>query len=361
MKRKILVTGAGGGGSTNLINSLRKSGRDLHICGSNLDPAILAKSTADEQFLLPVATDDAYITHMSALVEQQGIELVIPNSDREVHRVSQDRDLLPCRTYLPPHDTVVTCQEKFRFYECMTGAGLPVARSCDLRGPDDIEPAIDSLRDTGDRFRVRPRRGSGSRGATWVNTAEQARAWIGLWTEMRDFSVSDFMISEFLPGRDYACQSIWRDGELVCCKLAERLEYYMGFNRLSGMSSTPQKARTLRDDDALETVFRAIHAVCDKPHGNFCMDMKGGSDGRMHVCEINIGRFFMITPIFDLTGTVNMAGAYVRLACGEDVACDDPIDIEEDMFLLRDLDTLPTIVPGSRLTELEGTRPLPLS
>lgn len=355
VKRAVLVTGAGGGGSNNLINSLRASGLDLCIYGSNLAARFLAKSNADRNFLLPAATESDYIGSLAYLVERESIELVIPNSDREVRRISVERDKLPCHIFLPPVDTVEICQDKYKMYLELTRARLPIARSYQLNSYDDIEPAFEALAGSGDRFWVRIRRGSGSRGATWVKNAEQARAWISMWDELRGYSVDNFMISEFLPGRDYAFQSVWRDGELVVCKMCERLTYFFGANRLSGMSSTPETARTIRDDKALETIIKAIRTVCDRPHGNFSLDLKGDANGNMCITEFNVGRFCMITPIFDLTGQVNTAEVYVRTAFGEIMQIDDPIDIEEDMYLLRDLDTLPTIVSEAQLVELEAT------
>ena len=354
MKRVILVTGAGGGGSTNLINSLRSSPLELSIIGSNLSPYILAKSTADKNQLLPAATEPRYVETLSQLVENEGIELVVPNSDREVRAISEHRAQLPCRVFLPPHPAVELCQDKYAMYVCLKEAGLSVARSYSLTSYDDIQPAIEALSDTGERFWVRPRRGSGSKGATWVRNAEQAQAWISLWEDLRGYPLDTFTISEFLPGRDYAFQSVWQNGKLVVAKLCERLSYFFGENRLSGMSSTPAVARTVHDQSAIDTALKAIHAICDQPHGNFNLDMKADATGNMNITECNIGRFFMITPIFDLTGKVNTAETYVRCAFEQTLHIENPIDIEEDMYLLRDLDTLPKVTPGKYIRAFES-------
>ena len=135
--------------------------------------------------------------------------------------------------------------------------------------------------------------------------------------------------------------------------MCERLSYFFGENLLSGMSSTPATARTVRDDHAVETALRTIQAVCEHPHGNFNLDMKGDSNGAMNVTECNIGRFFMITPIFDLSGKINTAEAYVRCAFDEPLNFDQEIDIEEDIYLLRDLDTEPMVVSGKYIRKLD--------
>ena len=353
MKRKVLVTGAGGGGTNNLIRSLRVSSLDLEIYGSNLDPFNLAKSGADKNFLLPSASDPNYVNALLDRVEREGIELIIPNNDREIRRISDERDRVPCRLFLPPKGVVDVCQDKHEMHMQLKASDLPTAKSIPINDYKDIEPAIDALAHTGDRFWIRPRTGSGSKGATWVKNAEQARSWISLWHELRGFPVNAFTISEFLPGRDYAFQSIWRNGRLVVAKLCERLTYFFGENQLSGMSSTPAVARTVRDDAAIETALRTVQIICDRPHGNFNLDMKADSDGVMNVTECNIGRFFMITPIFDLSGKINTAEIHVRCAFDESLNINEIIDIEEDVYLLRDLDTEPMIVAGKDIHKLK--------
>lgn len=348
--RTILVTGVGGGGSNNLVASLRLAGIEEAGCrliGSNLKPEVLAKSPLAENFLLPVATDPAYPAALKALIARERVDLVMPNNDREVAAVSALRDELGCRVFLPPHEAIQTCHDKHLFHRRLSSHGLPLARSFPLESLADIPLVMKEL--GGGRFWVRPRSGSGSRGATWVNNAEQAEAWIKLWVEMRGYRVEQFTISEFLPGKDYCFQSVWRDGRLLVGKLCQRLAYFFGDNTLSGMTSTPAIARTLKDDAALETILAAVKAICPVPHGNFSFDLKGRADGTMCLTECNIGRFCMITPIFDRTGRYNTAEVHVRAALDMPLAIEEGLDIDEGWYLLRELDTLPTIVHESQL------------
>lgn len=351
-RRTVLVQGAGGGGGNNLIRSLRQSGLDLRILGSNCLRHAVAKSSADETFLLPVCSDGGYVDALNALIEREAIDLVIPNSDRETGAVSALREAIHARTFLPPDDVVRTCHDKHALYRRFSSVGLPMAASVSLEGHADLETAFAAL-PAGDRYWVRPRRGSGSRGATWVHTPAQAQKWIDLWIELRGYHWDDFQICSFLPGRDFCFQSVWREGQLVVAKLVERLAYYGGAARLSGMASTPEIARTVRDEATLDMIFRAVRTLTPEPHGNFSMDLKGDADGVMNITEVNIGRFCMITTIFDSTGKVNTAGAYVRSAFGEPVEVDDPIDIDEGYLLIRELDTEPLVVHESALERIE--------
>lgn len=351
--KSVMILGAGGGGGNNLIRSLRQSKLELRIVGSNCLAHAVAKSTADVNYMLPESRDPDYFNKLLGVILNERIDLVIPNNDREVEAISNLRDSLPCRVFLPSVASVSTCQDKHRFYTALARVGAAVSPSASVSGIESIESAMASLPPS-DRYWVRPRRGSGSRGATWVRNAEQARKWIELWVDLRGYRAEDFQISNFLPGRDYNFQSIWKNGELVVCKLAERLSYYMGINRLSGMSSTPEIARTLHDPVAIENALAAIRAVSDMPHGSFNVDMKGGADGSMHVTEINIGRFPMITTIYDSTGIVNCAEAYVRCAFDMDDYSGNPVDIDEGYVLIRELDTEPMVIHESKIVGFDA-------
>ncbi len=340
---KVLVTGAGGGGGENLITSLRLSPLELVIYGSNMDKHLVAKTSADVALQLPAANDPTYIRQMRKLILENGIELVIPNNDTEVGVISANRDQMPCAIFLPPDETIRNCHDKLAMHRCFVEADVPQAQFLGITEWDDIERFMASH--PADRYWIRPRKGSGSRGATWVRNAEQARHWIDLWCDLRGFALTDFIVSEFLPGRDYAFQSVWKDGEMVVGKMIERLSYFFGQNMLSGMSSSPSIARTLLDRETFENVIvKAIRGICKRPHGNFNLDLKGRADGAMCVTELNIGRFCMITPIFDRTGKYNTAEMHVRCALGLNVDVHDPLDYEDGCYLIRELDTLPTIL-----------------
>ena len=350
--RTVLVQGAGGGGGNNWIRSLMHSGLEVRILGSNCLPHAVAKSIASATFLGPPATDPGYEPWLRTLVEREGVDLVAPCNGREVKAVSAMRDRLPCRTFLPPHGVIETCQDKHRLYERMQVAGLPMATSVSIEEAGSLEAAFDRL-PACDRYWLRPRTGSGSKGAGWVRTLTQAEHFLSLWEDLRGFDRATYQVSTFLPGADYAFQSIWHEGELVVAKLVQRLAYFGGANRLSGMSSTPEIARTVRDEGALSTAIATVRSVCDAPHGVFSMDMKSDADDVAHVTEINIGRCCMITPIFDETGVQNTVGADVQSAFDEPPRLEDPIDVDPGWLLLRELDTEPLVVHESKLPTLE--------
>lgn len=353
-KYSVLVTGAGGGGSNNLIRSLRRSELTLRIVGSNLNQYELGKSEAGTNYILPEATEPNYISKLAETVEQENVDLVIPNSEREVLRISEEREQVPARLFLPSERIIKLANDKYRLGRLLEDRGFPVAESYRLRDYKEIEELFQKVVGSNGRVWLRPRTGSGSTGANWVESAEEAERWIKMWETRRNIGVDQFTIGEFLPGRDYAFQSVWRRGKLLVGKLAERLSYFFGSKMVSGMSSTPEIARTLWDGEVLTMLKNAVEAVWsgpDGPHGVISADLKGGDDGTMHITEFNVGRFMMITPIFDLSGEVNMAEVYVKASMDADVKPVGFGDIQPDVYLLRGLDVLPHVCTENEMEE----------
>lgn len=349
----ILITGAGGGGGNNLIRSLRNSNLDVRIIGTNCLSQAVAKSNADQSFLLPEASDPRYLPELNRLIHAEGVDLVIPNNDRESGFISDNRDAVETRTFMPDQDAVRLCQDKNRFYAAVSEVGMTVAPTVMVTDLDRLEETMDGLPPS-DRYWVRPRTGSGSKGATWVKTPAQARKWIELWHELRGFRPTDFQIATFLPGRDYNVQTIWLDGELRFLSMVERLAYYGGENRLSGMASTPAIARTINVPAAIENALAIIRHVDPKATGSFNVDMKGSVDGVANVTEINVGRFPMITTIHDANRRMNGVETYVRSALGLPFEQDGLEEIEEGWLMLRELDTEPLVIHERELQDFDA-------
>lgn len=354
MNRIILITGAGGGGSNNLIRDLRKVNKDIKIIGSNTDKYQVAKSIADATYVLPLATNtEIYIEKLNLLIIKEKIDLIIPNNDREVKTISDNRKDINTKIFLPTQSVVNLCQDKWKFYKFLNLHNIPMAKTYTVNKLNDLEDIFKKLSFSDIKW-VRLKHGSGSKGATKVKSIEQAKFWIEYWHTMRDIPINEFTVSEFLPGRDLAVQSTWKDGKLMLMKIAERLSYYGGDARPSGMSSTPQLAVTLFDKEVLELCKKVAYILQEKPNGNFNFDLKQNKQGAFCLTEVNIGRFCMITPIFDLSGKYSMIETYIKLAFNEQVDIEEAYDIEEGIYLIRELDTEPLILSKKDVEKLVG-------
>lgn len=341
--RRVLVPGAGSGQSNNLIRGLRAADPTLVIIGAHHDRFSLTQSLADRNYVLPAPGHPGLPNAVCRLADQERVDLLIPTRDWEVALFATLAPRLPGRLFLPPADIVALCRDKQRLAARLEAHGLPVPRTFPIVTLEDVEAVFERF-PAATTLWCRTRFGADSRGATAVRTPEQARAWISYWQDMRGFPVHSFTLGEYLPGRDYACQSLWRNGHLVLVKTYERLDYLGGYSRPSGVASQSALAKNVFEPKVVEISSAAIRCVAPQATGAFDVDLKSRADGAPAITEINAGRFLSSQPIFDFTGAHNMTRVYLRLAFGDPVDLHETYDAAVGWYMVRDFDAVPGIV-----------------
>lgn len=346
MPKRLLVTEAGTGASEFLIRHLRAGNGGVFISGSHSDPFYLRKSAANRRWVVPPASDPRFAATVRRIVVEDRIDAIIPNADDSVVALSAARRQLPRRLFLPRHDTVTICQDKYRLNRLLGARGVPVPRTFPVRGLSSIGSIFRRL---GSPRRVwcRIRTGSMSFGAAPVDTPSQARAWIRYWAEVRRIPATTFTLSEYLPGRDFACLMLWKAGRLIVAKTCERLSYFFGGSQPSGRSSMAGLSRTVREPRVVEVCAQAIRALDPKASGAFSVDLRANADGEPCITEINAGRLIAQAILLDGAGTHSLTLTYARLALGEPVTLHEEYDAPEDYYFVRNADTEPLVFHAS--------------
>ena len=329
MTARLLVTGAGTGPAENLIRSLRAGEPSLAIAGCHDDRFALRASAADTKYLVPPCHHHDYVRVLRTLVERAEVGLLIPTSDADVARVARARRCFGRRLFLPRTSVIELCQDKYALTRLLRSRGVPTPLTYPVRQLADIAGLFRRLAPSR-RVWCRIRSGHGGLGA------------------LRGVRAGVFTLSEYLPGRDFSCQSLWRDGTLVLTKTFERLTPFGG---APGASSVAALAKTVHEPRVAEVCAAAVRAVDRRASGIYCFDVRENARGVPCVTEINAGRFSMSTNLYDLVGKHNMASTYVRLAFDEPSNVRDEYDSAESYYMVRDLDTLAGIFHTDELAE----------
>jgi carbamoyl-phosphate synthase large subunit len=184
------------------------------------------------------------------------------------------------------------------------------------------------------------------RAAIKITDPRQARYWAELHEE-----VVEFMASDYLPGRIWACCLLFGRNELLQYVCAERLRYFMGHLVLSGISGNICLGRLVNAPlikDVAERTVRTIAAATGEPlEGLLTVDLREDRTGRPLVTEINL-RHIAITSAFAQAG-VNLVEAQILAAQGRWAQIDRRTpSFPPDNALLRDIDGLPVWVPQRR-------------
>lgn len=345
---RVLLLGAGGSASANVLDSLRRADRPYHVTGCDASPVKLHLSTADERFVIPRADALGYSEALFAGIRRFGCDIVHPQADPDVRAVGALRDYLPARTFLPAQPVLDLAADKLACAVHLGEMGVPVPDGVAFSSRDDVVAGVEVLLKEHDTVWIRARKGAGARASLPVRTATQALAWVDWWVDERAMSVSDFMAGECLPGREFAYQSLWKDGALIAGQARERLEYLYGHLTPSGQTSTPAVARTVDAPEVDRVAKQAIRALDPCPRGVYCADLKVAADGTVKVTEINAGRFFTTSNFFAAAG-LNMPDLLMRCALGQNPTPQRSSPLPPNLYWIRMVDMGYVLVPGDEL------------
>jgi predicted ATP-grasp superfamily ATP-dependent carboligase len=309
---RILLSGAGGSAAYNFYDSLKFSGSDHYVVGADMKPYHLELIDVPKRYIVPGVKDPSYIDAMNRVIQKEKLEFLHPQPDVEVAFLARNRDKIEAKTFLPDVQTVELCHDKMEFNTQLRKRGVSVPETMHITSQQDLKDALAVLTKIQPKVWLRAIHGAGSKASLPINSYYQGDAWIDYWRNFRGIDYGDFMASEFLPGHEYAWQSLWWEGELITAQARERIEYIFGELTPSGQTSSPSVAKTVNRDDVNETCQAAVRAVSGKPHGVYCVDLKEDASGVPKVTEINIGRFFTTSNFFAHAG-LNMPQMYIEL------------------------------------------------
>jgi predicted ATP-grasp superfamily ATP-dependent carboligase len=321
---RVLILGAGGAAGVNFTRALRRSEVPYYLIGTDVNAHRLLLPDLDERHAIDRADSDSHGDSIRAIVDQSGPDLIYAQADSEVRYLIDHPH--PLATMLPAPAAWRIAGDKMGLNAWLDELGIPVPRSIPADNPDAPE-VFEELRRQSGKVWVRARTGAGSKAALPVATYRQMANWIDYWCEFRHLRPADFMMCEFLPGDDYAHQSLWHKGRLVTSVARQRLEYVFGEQMPSGQSSTPSVARIVHNPTLNALAESAVKAIDPAPNGVYGVDCKTDAAGMIRVTEINVGRFYTTSDFYAAAGC-NLPDLLVRAGLGleaEPPAQRDPI------------------------------------
>jgi carbamoyl-phosphate synthase large subunit len=344
----ILVTGSGGTGGINFIRALRLSekqqNKKLFVICTDHNPHYLNFSEADVRLVSPRHDDASFVPLLIKLVEKYNIEFLHPHPSSEAQVVSENLSSFKktkVKTYLPKPTSIMP--DKLEIHDALAKKHVRVPKTVEITSFEDIDRAFSEI---GKPLWIRARRGAGGKLGLKVETPEETKHWVELNRLQHRAGISDFIIQEYLPGRDLAFDSLWFKGRIVTSYCRERLEYFLKHISLSGITGTPTIARTLVDEKVNRIGVEAVKALDSEPHGFFSTDIKEDASGNCAVTEVD-GKWHTTAPLWGYAFAkalnkpeLNITYQYLRLALDGVADADLPNYnlFPADYYLVRQLD-----------------------
>jgi len=299
MMKRILVTGSGGIGGVNFIRALKLFQDKFFIVGIDFNKYYIQFADLNEKIISPRHSDPNFIPLLNQLTEKHKIEFLHPQPSSEALVVSQNLDKISTKTLLPSPNVI--SKDKLETQKILSKSGVLVAKTMVIDSYDVIANAFEKL--GGGPLWIRAKSGAGGNLSLLCNNSNEAEHWIKLWILRGTANFSDFMLQQYLPGRNIAWDSFWYKGKLISSFTRERLEYPFKYISPSGITGTPTVSKIIVDDSVNKIGENAVKSIDEKPHGNYAVDLKEDNDGNWYVTEIDSGKFHTTTPLWGYIST----------------------------------------------------------
>ena len=349
---KVLITGVGGPTPRSIARTLKllSTFKNYEIIGTDINKYAIGLYQGDlfeHCYLVPKATDTNYWKVIKDIILKHKIDVAIVQPELEVLEWSRMSVIeeLPCKILLPDHDLVSALVDKATMTEHLESHYL-VPKSVRV-DPNNID--VKNIENKlGYPFWIRSTSGSSGLGSLKVENINALRNWITINPD-----VTEFLASEFLPGRNLACKLLYFEGNLIRSAVGERVNYIMSKVAPSGITGNTSFGRLINDESVFEVSKDALELLMDKvgakKHGFFTVDLKEDEKGKPKLTEINV-RMVAFNSCFAVGG-INFPEDILRLLDG-DSTYDKTFklfEFDEELIFLRDVDSLPIIMKENEL------------
>jgi biotin carboxylase len=319
------------------------------LVGTDASPFFIHLALTDERRVVPHSREeDAYLGALNRLIHEFDLGFVYPNNSIEIGVLSRRRGELAAPVFLPTPEALAVADSKWRTWQVLSAASLPVPQTVLLETEADLARAFDEIE--GRPLWVRgagiPGKGIGVASLPCPDL-DVARSWVRYWKGW-----GGMIASEFLPGDNLTWMGIWRDGRLLACQGRRRLAYVIPHVSPSGITGAPSISHTQASPELERLGEAAVLAVDPAYTGVAFVDFKGDREGRPRITEINAGRFGTTCHFYTEAG-FNFPAFMLRVALGGPVP-EEPIrsPLPDGLHWVRTLDAGPALLTPDQIEEV---------
>jgi hypothetical protein len=340
---RILLLGCGGNAGINFVKSIKKNCSNAYIYGLDTNKYNVHLSNCDKFEVLNFQNVLDKIAYIKEIVKSNNIQFIHAQPDPEVTFLLENQECFTGLVFPLLKRDHELCSDKEIFQSLISEKLRLGYRSYNLTEVLRDPSLLDELKGSTGKIWFRAKTGAGSKAALPISDFEMLTAWSKYWKAKSNLINSDFQVCEYLPGREYAIQTFWINGELYHCQARERLVYFFGSLMPSGQSSTPAVAKVINEDEVYVLAKKAILAINENPHGIYCVDVKTDSNGMLIPTEINYGRFFTTSDFFSTIG-VNTPYALAKYVISGEKPKIKINSLDSKYYWIRGLDVEPKLV-----------------
>jgi len=308
---KIIIAGAGGAPSENVIKSLIEGNKKNEIIGMGSEPMDLMLTLATKKYYVPYAEDIKYKSCLLKLLNTEKPDLIHFQNDFEIREASRIRENIlntGTKIYMPTKEVIEVCVDKSKSSLIWEREGIKIPKTIIINNEKDLKRAFETLSNKEGKIWIRAAEGGGGKGALPADNYDFAKMWIDKFNGWGSFTAA-----ELLDSGTVTWLSIWYQGELVVAQTRKRNSWNFGNRTLSGVTGITRVGETLSDETVNKVALDSILSIDKKPNGIYGVDMTYDFNGFPNPTEINISRFFTTVYFFTKAG-LNMPQIFADIA-----------------------------------------------
>lgn len=347
--KKILVTGVGGPTPRSFVRAIKWFGGDyksqFDFIGVDTNPlayGLYDKELFSKSYVVPRADSPNYWNAINSIIEENNIEAAVVLPEVEVLEWSKNHAKLSkkIKLNLPDPKLAKELVNKHLLHTVLNHTDY-VPKFFRLN-PLDYSYA-DITKAVGTTFWVRSTEGSSGLGSLKINDEAVLAQWVSM-----NKGVTEFIATEYLPGRNMACKLLYFDNKLLATACGERVNYIMAKVAPSGITGNTSFGRLLNEPELVRISIDTMNIISDKLgtglNGIFTVDYKEDEKGAAKITEINVRHVAF-------TSSLAAGGANIPLQTLKAMLLEDPAQMEtkhftfeENLIFLRDVDSYPIIM-----------------
>lgn len=282
---RVMTTSCGGGIGPDVASSLKRSGLNLYVIGTDASARgrIFGSQICDKVIEAPLANDPSFKERIDRICQDYEIDAIIFNHSKELRVIAERKLKFNAKCLFPNHEDILTCTSKWRVIKKLLDKGFvdAVPRTSLINHKQAI---ITTFKEFKPPLWLRIPEGAGARGALLVNKPEHAIGWIDYWKDIKNYT-GQWILQEYLPGRNFSWSSIWHEGQLIASSSQERLEYFMASAAITGISGATSVCKIVHDERIHKLGVKVVSGIF-YPHGVFTMDAREDARGNVKLTEI---------------------------------------------------------------------------
>lgn len=350
--RTILITGIGGLTPRSITTIIRENHPDYKIIGvdaNNKAVGFFMKGLLDEYYICPRCTEPEYFPWIERLVYEKGIDYAFVQPESEIVEWGdyyEKNGKFPCPVFMGCKSLSVSLKDKSIMADLLEVTDfIPKTIKVTQDNPryEEVEKEI------GFPCWIRATEGTGGLGSLKLEDMSSYKSWLFI-----NILISDFTVSEFLPGRHLANEMLYYNGEYVKGAALECVEYVMANAAPSHVTGNTAFGRFINEDrinkfcdDCIKYLEKKLGVIA---HGILSFDLKEDYKGNLKVTEVNI-RHMAYTGVlahvgFDLIEDTIMIMEDGNCDC---VKRDQYHQYEKPYIFLRDVDIEPIVLESEAI------------